>query len=262
MNNKIHSINTFRCSTNIDEPKAQYWDSQWSIKPRPRFKSKFFIDTHNIQRLLKRYVSPGVSFLEIGCSPGKHLAWVGAKLKANVAGLDYSEQGIEITKWIFKELGVCGDIRCEDIFLTTFDPGSFDVVFSSGVIEHYNNPIDIVNCHIQLLKPGGKAIIAIPNYGGIYGKLQYRVNPENLAVHNLNIMSCNALIALSPSPLVSGVRAYPYGRFSPFLVDLANVLPNILANVILYTMNLFGHMQVKDIECLCPMLVLEITRKK
>lgn len=246
----------------IEEPTAQYWDDRWSVKPRPRFKSKFFIDTRNIQRLLKQYVAQGMNFLEIGCSPGKHLAWVRYTLKANVSGIDYSKTGVKISKWIFGELGVYGDIRCEDIFSTTFHPGLFDIVFSNGVIEHYNNPVDIVRCHVNLLKPGGKAIITIPNYGGIYGKLQNRMNPANLSIHNLDIMSCDALMRLAPSNLISKALAYPYGRFSPFLVDLSNVMPHFLANLILYTLNLIGHVQIRDIDCLCPILVFELTRKK
>jgi hypothetical protein len=38
--------------------------------------------------------------------------------------------------------------------------------------------------YLGLLKPGGKALIIIPNYGVIYGRLQQYFDPENLALHN------------------------------------------------------------------------------
>jgi len=158
-------------------------------------------------------------FLEIGCAPGKLLAWVAEVLHAEVAGGDYSQRGLSLAQQLFQALNIDGDLRCEDMLATTFEPASFDLVFSAGVIEHFDDPREIVKRHVTLLKPGGKAVIMVPNYGGFYGRLQCRFDPENLSIHNLTIMNPPALRRLAPGELVSTVRVYPVGRMSPWLIS-------------------------------------------
>ena len=78
-------------------------------------------------------------------APGKLLAWVAANLKADVAGLDYSEIGLATARRLFDALHLSADFRCEDLRQTTFAPESFDVVLSIGVIEHFDDPRGVVN---------------------------------------------------------------------------------------------------------------------
>ena len=145
------------------------------------------------------------------------LARVASVLKAGAAGLDYSEPGIKTSKELFAKLGISGDLRC-DVFETSFAKGSFDCVSSCVFIEHFINPEKLVSIHVNLLKPGGKALIIIPNYGGIYGRLQQYFDPENLALHNLKIMTPTALKNLVAPGLVESTRSYHFGRFSLMLI--------------------------------------------
>lgn len=247
-------LNNEACKTNQD-----YWNKILSKKPRMRVPSGIFVGTVNLFRLLKRCISPGMSVLEIGCAPGKILAWAATVLKAQVSGLDYSESGINTSKELFSKLGISGDLRCENVLETSFAEGSFDFVFSCGVIEHFNNPEKIVDIHVKLLKPGGKALITIPNYGGIYGRLQQYFDPENLALHNLEIMTPTALKSLVAPSFDGSVRSYPFGRFSLILI-LDKKLPEWLARIMTLFLNVIGHLQPCDISILCPFLVLEISK--
>ena len=237
-----------------------HWDNVWSVSVRFRLPSGLNIAIRNLQRLLKAHVKPGMRFLEIGCAPGKLLAWVAQVLQSDVAGLDYSKPGLAIAQQLFQALGIKGDLRCEDLITTTFQPGSFDLVYSSGLIGHFNDPREIVESHVNLLKPGGKALITVPNYGGFYGRLQRRFDPENLFIHNLTIMNLPALRRLAPGELVSTVRAYPAGRMSPWLISFDKRWPQPVARYMLYFFNLLGLIQPYDIPRLCPMLVLELHR--
>ncbi len=45
-------------------------------------------------RLLKAEVKPGMQYLEIGCAPGKFLAYAAKELGAVASGLDYSATGV------------------------------------------------------------------------------------------------------------------------------------------------------------------------
>jgi len=238
-----------------------HWESAWAAPPRWKLPSPLFVTTRNMQRILRPAVRPGMRVLELGCAPGKILAWVAARLNASVAGLDYSERGITWARTLFDALHIPADLRCEDVFATTFAPASFDVVYSSGLIEHFDDPRAIVRTHVSLVKPGGTAIIAIPDYGGIYGRLQRWLDPENLAIHNLRIMSRDALMQLAPRDLSGAVRAYRAGRLSPWQLSLDRKLPAPLGRAASYALNGVGLLQPADIGPLCPLLVVEITRR-
>jgi 2-polyprenyl-3-methyl-5-hydroxy-6-metoxy-1,4-benzoquinol methylase len=179
----------------------QYWDDAWTPPPRMRLPSGILVGTRNIQRLLKSHINPGMKALEIGCAPGKILAWAAKILRAEVSGIDFSSQGIDNSRRLFLHLGIAGDLRCEDIFETSFAEGSFDCVFSCGMIEHFNDPRKLIEIHVKLLKSGGKALILIPNLAGIYGRLQRYFDPKVPALHNLEIINPTSLIALAPKHL-------------------------------------------------------------
>lgn len=50
-------------------------------------------------------------------------------------------------------------------------PDSFDLVYSSGLIEHFDDTAAVVAEHIRLLKPGGKLVLAVPNLEGVQGRV-------------------------------------------------------------------------------------------
>jgi 2-polyprenyl-3-methyl-5-hydroxy-6-metoxy-1,4-benzoquinol methylase len=237
-----------------------HWDDVWSGDIRMGLPSRFNICTENTKRLIKGKVKSGMRVLEIGCAPGKILAWLAKIMNASVAGLDYSERGISLAKKLFEALEIEGDLRCEDVFSNTFLRGSFDFVYSVGVVEHFDDAAPIVRQHMNLLRPGGMALVVIPNYGGVYGLVQRRLDNKNLLIHNLNIMNCQAMVQLVPKYLTSDIRAYTAGRISPWILSYDKKWPG-LSRVIFYLINVIGLLQPFDIKPLCPMLVLEITRK-
>ena len=198
--------------------------------------------------------------LEIGCARGRELAWAATTLKAKVSGLDYSERGIALSKELLNALKIEGDLRCEDVYSTTFASNSFDLVYSLGVIEHFNEPTALVRIHVALLKPGGIALITVPNYGGIYGRLQRYFDAENLALHNLNIMTCKALAQLAPVDLASEVHAFETGRINTGLLSLHKKWPPMLAKLLFLLFNGLGLLQPFDIPSLSPLLALKIVR--
>jgi SAM-dependent methyltransferase len=198
--------------------------------------------------------------LELGCAPGKLLAWVAHDLGAEVSGLDYSERGIAWSRQLFETLAISGDLRHEDVFTTTFPPGSFDVVFSVGLIEHFEEPARIVRAHVALLKPGGTAIISVPDYHGLYGRVQRWFDAESLTYHNLDIMTPEALAGLAPRDLTARAFAYRSGRLSAWQISLNRRWPPIVARGVWHLFNVAGLLQPVEIEVLCPLVVVELTR--
>lgn len=246
-------------STAREKTDLEYWERIWTVDPRRALPSRFDAGNCNLQRLLRRHVVAGMRYLEIGCAPGRLLAWVALRLGARVAGLDYSPAGIEAAGRILASLGIVADLRCEDVFASTFGPNSFDVVASFGLIEHFDDPRPVVEKHVELLRAGGTALIAIPHYGGIYGRLQRYFNPENLAIHNLTIMRPERLLKVVHSMPRQKVRSYAAGRIAPGLVSFEKRWPRVLAKATERAVNVAGLLQPFDVSAVCPLLVLEIS---
>ena len=238
-----------------------YWDGVWAGNIRLRLPSPYIVATRNLQRLLRRYVRPGDRFLEIGCAPGKILAWAASELRADVAGLDYSEPGLATSRHLFKALHLAGDLRCEDLGQTTFAAGSFDVVYSSGLIEHFADPREIVRQHLRLVKPGGTAVITVPDYHGMYGTLQRYFDTEILGIHNLDIMTPEALLRLVSPSLRPGARAFHFGRFSPWQLTVEKRWPALVSLGVCHAANALALLQPFDLQPLCPMVVLEVRQR-
>lgn len=242
-----------------EKTDLHHWESAWATRPRLSFPSGLDIGTRNVMRLLKRYLRPGMRYVEIGCAPGKILSWVAREIQAPVCGIDYSPTGADTARWLCDGLGVPADIRCENALFSSFAHGSFDLVFSCGLIEHFEDPAPMVAAHIDLLAPGGTALIAVPNYKGLYLKLQAWCDPGNLAIHNLSIMNEQALLALAPAAPDLTAQAYSFGRFSPWLISLPAKLGKA-GTVISWSLNFAAYLQPLDIKRLCPLVVLEVKR--
>jgi 2-polyprenyl-3-methyl-5-hydroxy-6-metoxy-1,4-benzoquinol methylase len=237
-----------------------HWEEVHTARPKMRVPSLLTVSTKNLQDVLKKHIAKDMKVVEIGFAPGKQLSYVAKKYGANVTGLDYSQRGIDTAKELFATIGIKADLRCEDVFNNTLPSDSYDVVYSAGVIEHFEDPTEIVWQHVRLLKKGGKAVILIPNYGGVYGRLQRDYDPENLSIHNLRIMSKESLLALAKNMQVEKAITYATGGINPGLVSLHRKLPRIVARLIDQALNMVGVFQPFKIESLCPLLVLEIRK--
>lgn len=237
-----------------------HWDEAWKSSVRLRLPSRLNVGIRNITRLLVRHVRPGYRYIEIGCAPGKLLAWVASVLHAQASGLDYSAAGIAQCRKLFAALSLDIDLYQADFFDHSLPSESFDVVASFGFIEHFDDPSDAVERHLRLVKPGGTAVIAVPNYGGMYGKLQRWCDPENLALHNLKIMTPAALSALVPGQ-VGRVRGRAFGSLDPWLVSLDKKLPPRVARALSLGLNTLGLAQPATISACAPLLVLEVWKR-
>ena len=245
--------------TGNEKTELNHWESAWAARPRMGFSSGLDIGTRNMMRLVKGYLRPGTRYVEIGCAPGKILSWVARELHAPVCGVDYSPTGTDTARWLCDGLGVEADIRCEDALDSSFEDGTFDLVFSCGLIEHFEDPAPMVAAHVKLLTSGGTALIAVPNYTGLYLKLQAWCDPDNLTIHNLNIMNEDSMRALAPVSPDLSARAFRFGRLSPWLISLSAKLGKV-GQMVSWALNFIAHVQPVDIKGLCPLIVLELKR--
>jgi 2-polyprenyl-3-methyl-5-hydroxy-6-metoxy-1,4-benzoquinol methylase len=239
-----------------------HWESVHVGGIRMNLPTSLLVSTLNFKRLLRANVTrPGMKVLEIGFAPGKHLAWVAKALCADVSGIDYSEVGMQTAAVLFKTLQLKADLRCEDVFETTFENSHFDLVYSLGLIEHFDDPRTIVQKHLELVAPGGCALLVVPNYGGIYGRLQKHFDCENLAIHNVDIMCQKALKDLVPAGFPAHIETYPFGRISPWLVNWDRRWSPAISRSINIVVNGIGLIMPFDIHQFSPWIVLQVIRE-
>ena len=110
---------------------------------------------------IKPYLKKRVSFLDVGCGAGFSLMKAYTELDCEVQGID-PEPGAHgvgrFTEGLWKERPIIQG-SAEDL---PFADGSFDVVYSSHVLEHVNSEEHALQEMKRVLKPDGILIIGMP----------------------------------------------------------------------------------------------------
>jgi 2-polyprenyl-3-methyl-5-hydroxy-6-metoxy-1,4-benzoquinol methylase len=143
---------------------------------------------------IARHLPPGrgLSFLEIGCAPGRILAEFGRRLGYEVHGVDYAADAAALERYLREHGCKVGDVVREDVF--DWDPGrTYDVVTSFGVIEHFDDPRPLIDRHFELAAPGGRVVIGLPNFARGQHALHWLFDRPNLRRHNLRCMNLGYL---------------------------------------------------------------------
>jgi 2-polyprenyl-3-methyl-5-hydroxy-6-metoxy-1,4-benzoquinol methylase len=77
-------------------------------------------------------------------------------------GLDVSP---EVVRTVRQQLGLdalAGSLPHPDLF-----PGSFDVITMWQSLEHVHRPLEVLRSAYDLLVPGGKLVVAVPNFNSL-----------------------------------------------------------------------------------------------
>ena len=69
----------------------------------------------------------------------------------------------------------------------------FDLVYSIGFIEHFEDTRDVIKRHVDLLANNGHLLIVLPNLLGLNGLIQKRFDRHNFDAHNLKSMDMDFL---------------------------------------------------------------------
>ena len=106
----------------------------------------------------------GKSVLDAGCGTGKTAYLISQAGAKQVAGIDFSEEAIEVARKSF-----CADnlsYHCMDLHEWK---DTVDVVVSCGTLEHMDRPWDTLVAMGELIPAGGEIIISCPCFLNIRG---------------------------------------------------------------------------------------------
>jgi SAM-dependent methyltransferase len=108
----------------------------------------------------------GQCVLEIGCGMGTDGAQF-AQAGAEYVGVDLTESAVVLARENFARRGLEGEFLAVDAERLPFPAGSFDHVYSFGVIHHTPRPQAIVQEIDRVLRPGGTVTAMVYNRSSI-----------------------------------------------------------------------------------------------
>lgn len=184
---------------------TESWDQLWT-QPRPsrmtnQVKQRLR-GTRTWHQLLADLLDstgrrPGgpVDVLELGCAPGSMLMLLHQIRPTHTYhGIDYAPEGLRNARALLAASGIPATLHLGDVRTAEVPP--VDLVVSFGLVEHFEEPAEIVGHHRRFLRPGGVAAVTVPNYAHpALVALLRRFSPETLATHNLRVMSEESLRA-------------------------------------------------------------------
>lgn len=156
-------------------------------------RSRENLNINSILDIFDKYLPVNENFhvLEIGGAPGQYLIYMAKNFKYNVYSLDYSKVGNEYTFKNMAKARIPVKVYEQDLFSENFS-GSipyFDMVYSLGFVEHFNDLDVVVKMHTKFLKSNGILMLGVPNLAGIYQYFLKITAPHLLSIHNTDSMN-------------------------------------------------------------------------
>jgi SAM-dependent methyltransferase len=263
----------------LDKAGRSYWDGVWATgeapaahDPRDRRILNYpmlQIDAFMRPSLESAAANGGRQLMEIGCARSQWLPYFAREFGFAVTGLDYSERGCEQEREVLAKAGVTGEVVCADLFdAPAALRDRFDVLWTNGVLEHFDDTAGTLRAFASFVKPGGLLISLIPNMRGAVGAIERVLGPSTYRIHvplslqqltqshvlaGLNVQRCEYVMSNN-----FGVLAVsPSERFYPLRVLVMRVLRRLSLLVWMFERR-FGQLPVKPL--LSPYLICIATK--
>ena len=211
-----------------DRAGREFWEQWWQHKPLPPPIDPYRTGPKNYPyRSFHRYFAEvfgndhggGRRLIEIGCAQSVFLPYFARYLGFQVTGIDQSELGCERARQVLEREGVPGTVCCADLFAPPAELlGSFDVAFSQGVIEHFDNTSKPLAAIARFLKPGGSMVNFVPNLTGILGQYQKVLDR---ALYEAHVVMDDARLAEAHRQ--AGLEVRSAGYLMPVGLEVLNV---------------------------------------
>lgn len=129
--------------------------TRWRLHVLPRKK---------MTALVARHISPG-NVIDLGCGSGGHMAELGNHYIPH--GIEVSRTLFELANTAFRKLGGYAVHAPCLAGLQEFPDNYFSGATLRSYLEHESNPAEVLKELYRILKPGGAALVKVPNYASL-----------------------------------------------------------------------------------------------
>ncbi|MCC7297674.1 MAG: class I SAM-dependent methyltransferase [Bacteroidia bacterium] len=158
------------------------------------------------------------SSCELGGFPGTFSIYLRRKYQLDTTLVDYV-----IHQDLLKDVLATNQLNPDDLKIIEADifnyqpQTQYDLTFSIGLIEHFEDTKKIISLHLDYMKPGSKLVIFLPNFRGLNGWFQRNFDRENYDKHNIKSMDVNMLRSVCTELQLKDIQVSWFGKFGVWL---------------------------------------------
>ncbi len=141
-----------------------HWDRYWKAHAEVE---ETYDNGDRLVRELMREPVRGKRVLEVGAGSGRDSITL-ARAGATVYVVDYVRSSLDVCRRLAEEAGVKLHYIHADATRMPVREGAFDIVFHQGVLEHFRKPSELLDENYRILKPGGFALVDVPQTYHVY----------------------------------------------------------------------------------------------
>jgi SAM-dependent methyltransferase len=180
-----------------------------------------------VRLLTRAHPAPG-AILDVGCGRGLMLAELRSR-RWRTVGVEMSEAASHHAREV---LGL--DVRVGDLAGCRFDEASFDVVTLFHVLEHLPDPDGSLAEARRVIKPEGRLVVEVPNFGSLQANLGggrgFHVDAPRHLSHFTRAALLQSLRRAGFEPISVATHSFEFGYYGMLqsLLNLATRRPNAL----------------------------------
>ncbi len=150
-----------------DAPPREVWDRYWGDKAHV---GEVYPAVSDLLGEITRALPDlkGRRILEVGAGTGREGHEL-ARRGAWVCALDFSPEALRLSR----QVSTAARLVRGDALATPFPEGSFDLVYHQGLLEHFSDPLPLLRENYRVLKPGGLALVDVPQKYHLYTVLKH-----------------------------------------------------------------------------------------
>lgn len=218
-----------------------YWDGVWGAQggvpvfdPLSQALDREYDRSFDreVRSAMKIWGGQAETLIEAGCGGSQFLPYFAKQFGLRVAGIDYSETGCANVSQALADQGVDGTIHLGDMFSPPAAMGTFDVVVSIGLLEHFLDTAAAIRALSAMGRSGGMILSIIPNMTHLPGLLQKIMDRKVYDLHvpldletfraahvaaGLDVLDSHYWMTVNLNALNSRIDGRPYGRWLPYL---------------------------------------------